>query len=411
MPEAKVDKLLSRLRLKEFKLTSLLEITNAINDNYPVDRLLRIYEYILREQLAISKLSLFINDEGWKCILKYGTKNAENKIDVAADLLRIREITVIESSSKEYLHVFDIVIPVFHKDSALAYLLIGDLDEEEVKISPTIKHMPFIQTITNIIVVAIENKRLAKDIIRQERMKRELEVAAEMQRMLLPANLPGNTSVEIAGKYKAHLQVGGDYYDYIPLNEDEFVFCVADVSGKGASAALLMSNFQANLNAVLKYAKDISLPELIVVLNDRVMENAQGEKFITLFIGKYNIRTRKLLSVNAGHNHPILTDGNKVHFFTKGCIGLGMFETIPSIEMEEIEVPPRSTIVCYTDGLVELENDEKKDFGTQHLVHLIRNHLHITMEDLNGKIFEEAETFKQNQPWIDDIAVLSLRLY
>ena len=98
------------------------------------------------------------------------------KINVKNDLTKIKEITVIESSSKDYLNSFDVVIPVFHKESPLAYLLIGDLDEDELKISPTIKHMPFIQTLTNIIVVAIENKRLAKEGIKQELVKKELQV-------------------------------------------------------------------------------------------------------------------------------------------------------------------------------------------------------------------------------------------
>ena len=410
MPEAKVNKLINRLRLKDFKLSSLLEITKGINHNFSVDKLLGIYEYILREQLGISKLSLFINDEGWNCILKYGTNNRARKVKVESDLLHLKEITVIESSSKDYLHSFDIVIPVFHKDQPLAYLLIGDLNEEAVKISPTIKHMPFIQTLTNIIVVAIENKRLAKDIIQQERMKKELEVASEMQKMLFPDVFPSDDRVEIAATYRTHAQVGGDYYDYIRLNKNEFVFCVADVSGKGVSAAILMSNFQANLRALLEYS-DRSLVELVEELNKRVMESAQGEKFITLFIARYNTHTRKMISINAGHNHPVLTDGINVTTLTKGCTGLGMFDELPSIETEELEIDPNATIVCYTDGLVELENEENKEFGTERLVRLINNNYHLDMRNLNDLIFRELETFKGSRNYLDDTAVLSCRMY
>ena len=410
MQEAKVNKLLNRLRLKDFKLSSLLEITKAINNNFPVEKLLSIYEYILREQLGISKLTLFIHDEGWNCILKYGANNRARKINVTDDLLHLREITVIESSSKDYLHVFDIVIPVFHKEVPLAYLLIGDLNEEAVKISPTIKHMPFIQTLTNIIVVAIENKRLAKDIIRQERTKKELEVASEMQKMLFPEVFPSNTQIDIAAKYQTHHQVGGDYYDYIRLNKNEFVFCVADVSGKGVSAALLMSNFQANLRAIVTHSSQ-SLVDMVEELNDRVMESAKGEKFITFFIGRYNIHTRKLQSINAGHNHPVMTNGKEVSFLTKGCTGLGMFDQIPSIEVEEHTIPPNTTIVCYTDGLVELENDEDEPFETQNLIDLIHHNYNLKMDPLNNLIFDELDRFKQRRPYVDDTAILSCRIF
>ncbi|MFI5205041.1 MAG: hypothetical protein ACHQF2_11150, partial [Flavobacteriales bacterium] len=164
--EQKSSKLHDKLSLLDFKLSSLLEVTKAINSNFPVEDLLELYKFILREQLGISKLMLFTHDEQWVCILKYGVKGSNKNINVQEDLMRVKEITVIESSSKDYLNSFDVVIPVFHKDDPLAYLLIGDLDEDELKISPTIKHMPFIQTLTNIIVVAVENKRLAKENIK-----------------------------------------------------------------------------------------------------------------------------------------------------------------------------------------------------------------------------------------------------
>lgn len=177
-----VNKILEKLELKEFKLTSLLEVTRAINENFSTDKLLNIYQYILRDQLGISRLLLFNHDgEEWKCIIRFGAKGKSKQINVERDLSHITDITVIESSSQASLNSFDIVIPVHHKNKALAYLLLGDLNEDRLQISPTIKHMPFIQTLTNIIIVAIENKRFAKRIIEQERTNKELELASEMQ--------------------------------------------------------------------------------------------------------------------------------------------------------------------------------------------------------------------------------------
>lgn len=400
--------MLEKLKLHEFKLQSLLDITKGINDNYSVSKLLDIYQFILRDQLGISRLMLFNKEEDWECPLKYGSRAKSKDIDVERDLIHISEITVIESSSKNTLNTFDVVIPVFHKHQPLAYLLIGDLNDNEIRISPTIKHMPFIQTLTNIIVVAIENKRFAKESIQQERANRELEVASEMQKMLFPSNLPSNENLDIAGHYESQQLVGGDYYDYIPLNKDEFVICMADVSGKGVSAAMLMSNFQANVRAIFNY-NNFRLHRLIAELNEKVMNSAQGEKFITFFVAKYNCSTRDLHYINAGHNHPILSNGKEAKLLGTGCTGLGMFDEIPAIREEFITVEPNSTLVLFTDGLVELEDDLNEAYETERLIDSLHNNYTLSMTDFNTLVFQNLNTFKGRKSFVDDTAILSCR--
>ncbi len=408
-----VNKILEKLELKEFKLTSLLEVTRAINENFTTEKLLNIYQYILRDQLGISRLLLFTyDDEKWECSLKFGAKGQSKKIKVERDLEKIKDITVIESSSQESLNSFDIVIPVYHKNKALAYLLLGDLNEERLQISPTIKHMPFIQTLTNIIIVAIENKRFANKSIEQERTKKELEMAKEMQQLLFPSNLPSNNRLEVGAHYESKHLVGGDYYDFIQLNSEEYVLCIADVSGKGMGAAIVMSNFQANLRAIIKYNhQNMTLQELVILLNESVNDSAQGEKFITFFIAYYNSTKRKLKYINAGHNYPVFTDGKTARFLNKGCVGLGMFDEIPSIEMEEIEVKRNDTLVCFTDGLVELENEDEEAFENDRLVDLIHNNFDLSMEDLNRLIFHELKVYKGKMDYLDDTAILSCRFF
>lgn len=397
------------LELKEFKLNSLLEITKAINENYSIENLIKIYEYILREQLGISKAVLFSFHEKWECLLKYGAKGVVNKINIQEDLLHIKEITVIESSSSAILSEFDVVIPVYHKQTPLAYLLIGNLGKTE-DFSPAVKHMSFIQTLTNIIMVAIENKHFAKQAIYQEIENKELEVARQMQAMLFPQELPSNNRVDVAARYVSKQLVGGDYYDFIQLNHNEYVMCIADVSGKGVSAALLMSNFQAHLKANIKYNHEkLTIKQLMIDLNEEVMKSAKGEKFITFFFAYYNVSKKLLKYVNAGHNYPVLTDGKTARLLNKGCIGLGMLEEIPHIEMEEIEIAPNTTLVCYTDGLVELENKEGEAFEVERLIDIIHNNYHLSMVELDELIFQELDNFRKDTPYLDDTALLSCR--
>ncbi|MBN8696015.1 MAG: PP2C family protein-serine/threonine phosphatase [Bacteroidetes bacterium] len=395
-------------RIKDIKLNSLLEVTKAINNNFSTDQLLDIFEEVLSKQLNIGKLVLFSNDNGWKCILKYGVGKEYNEIDVERDLLSITDIGTINFSKKNLNKSFEIVIPVFHKSHPLAYVLIGDL-EDRVEVSPAIKHLPFVQTLTSIIVVAIENKKLAKENIRQAAMKKELELASEMQSMLFPDTLPVDSRLEADAFYLPHQQVGGDYYDFVWLNENECVFCVADVSGKGIAAALLMSNFQANLRVLLEHTS--SLTELVKELNAKVMINAKGEKFITLFIAKYNVITRTLTYINAAHNPPLLATPNSISTLKIGCTGLGMFDEILKIKEGIVNISPGSTIVCYTDGLVELENNKGEEFGMDGIKKIIKSHPSISIHELNKKIVDAAIDYKESRPYIDDIALFSVKVH
>jgi sigma-B regulation protein RsbU (phosphoserine phosphatase) len=405
-------------RFSELKLNSLLEITKAINNNFSTEQLIEIFKDVLENQLGISKLILFIHEnDSWKCTLNYGVGEEYKDIDVERDLLPIKEINAINFSSntpinfseKSRNNIFEIVIPVFHKTQPLAYLLIGDSEDSMEVISPSIKHLNFVQTLTSIIVVAIENKKLAKENVRQAAIKKELELASHMQTMLFPTKLPSDTKIDSAAYYLPHQQVGGDYYDFIWLNENECVFCVADVSGKGVAAALLMSNFQANLRILLNHSK--SLSDLVTELNSKVMANAKGEKFITFFIANYNLTTRRLTYINAAHNPPIIIMNDTVSMLQTGCTGLGMFDEIPDITEETIILPPSTTIVCYTDGLTELENDAGIDFGEEQLKDILKNNQQLDMNNLNKLIFEKATIHKQNQPYVDDIALFSIKLF
>ncbi|MFZ9848076.1 MAG: PP2C family protein-serine/threonine phosphatase [Flavobacteriales bacterium] len=397
----------AKILIRDQKLGALLEITNAINSNLSKSKLFAIYEFVLREQLNIGKLVLFLNEGEWDMALKFGT-DSDVDIDIRRDLLAITEITEVNSKVEGPFKEFDIVVPVYHKTKPLAYLLIGDVMEEALMVSPIIKHLPFVQTLTNIIAVAIENKNLVNDSLRQEGMRKELELASEMQAMLLPTSLPSNNHLDIAVFYQSHQQVGGDYYDFIELSEDEVCFCIADVSGKGVSAAMLMSNFQANLRALVHYS--VTLCDLIDALNRKVLESAKGEKFITLFVAKYNIKTREMSYVNAGHNPPFLISED-ISLLKAGCPGLGMLDEIPLITEGRITIPAGSSLFCYTDGLVETENEQNKEFGMEGLQESLENNRAKKPSEINTNVLNDLKVYKGRTNYADDIALLSCKFF
>jgi sigma-B regulation protein RsbU (phosphoserine phosphatase) len=343
----------------KFKLNSLLEITRAINDNQPVSVLLESYMDILYDKLNIGKIVMFKYQGGWECILSAGIpQNIADSINVEEELFQYSEITFI-TSEQDILPGFDIVIPVYNNYVPVAYVLIGDIEEEMEGVSPVIKHLHYIQTISNIIVVAIENIRLYHDNLRQEALKKELELASQMQNMLIPSvnDLPNNEHLIMNAFYKPHHEVGGDYFDCIDLGDHKMGFCVADVSGKGMAAALLMSNFQATLRAL--FTSDISLEALLQKLNTRVSDSAQGEKFITLFLGRYNYDTHQLEYVNAGHTPAILyrEKSKSIKLLESSCLAVGMLDRLPFISVKKVTVMEHSLLLAYTDGLVDLISD------------------------------------------------------
>ncbi|HNV96173.1 MAG TPA: PP2C family protein-serine/threonine phosphatase [Bacteroidales bacterium] len=399
---------LKRLQLSNFKLEALLSITLSINENLSTQALLSKYENIIRKDLGIGKVVLFNYNKKWQCILASGLKDDNYlTIQVESDLLPFREITNLTISQYPKLQGFDVVIPVFHKSVPLAFVLLGDIEEERDGISPIIKHLNFFQTLTNILVVAIENKRLYTENIQQESIKKELDLARQMQSMLIPHPdaLPKNNFLYVTSYYQPHYEVGGDYYDFFYLNEFEVGFCIADVSGKGISAALLMSNFQASLRAL--FTTDIELNQLICRLNGIINNNTKGEKFITAFIGKYNIQTRMLKFINAGHNPPLLfIPQNEYQYLKTGCAGLGMLPEIPQINIGSIIIPQNARLVCYTDGLVEMENELHEEFGTKEMEQMVEKEDNLDL--FVWKIIQRVNVYRGKMPFFDDISLLCI---
>lgn len=393
--------------LKDFKLNSLLEITTAINSNKDVRQLTRLFEFILKEQLGYDKFVLFNKQEEWNCLLRVGYRGKVSDESIIETLARFRDITEIESSQTHLLNEFDVVIPVYHKDQPLAYLL---LEDRKYISDRQHQYFSFVQTLTNLIVVAIENQRMTREAIVQERFRKELEVASAMQKMLFPQDLPTNKMMDISAKYKPRHEVGGDYYDFISLGDNEYVICIADVSGKGISAAMLMANFQATIRTLFEY-QNFDMKKMILELNRMVMNSAKGEKFITFFIAHYNAETRELNYVNAGHNHPFLTNGREVEPLDKGCIGLGMLDEIPFLNLGYKILGPNTTLVLYTDGVVELENDREEFFGTDRLIKLVNSYYPLNMDDMNSLIFSKLDEWKGPLDLVDDTAIFSCRFF
>jgi phosphoserine phosphatase RsbU/P len=393
-----------RLSISKFKLDALLNITLSINANLPTEDLLSKYEDILRHDLGIGKILIIKRSDTWGCILNGGFPADLETINVETRLLGITEIAYVTPDLG--FDGVDIIIPVYNNNVHLAFVFIGDIEEEGEGMSPVLKHLNFIQTISSIIIVAIENIRLFNESLRQEAIKKELELAARMQKLLIPDNIhmPKNPGLVINGYYYPHYEVGGDYYDCMRLSETKTGFCIADVSGKGISAAMLMSNFQASLRAL--FTHDIELEVLIKRLNSIVNSNTAGEKFITFFVARYDLEAGRLEYINAAHNPPVVynTVTGEILHLRGSCVGLGMLEEMPRIEKSEIIIRQYSKIVCYTDGLSELKGADGKELGTKTIIRHICNQEPV--EENIREMVAELGLPDDNPNTFDDVSLI-----
>jgi len=387
----------------ELHLNATLAIFSSINN---IEQLIQTFSFILSEQLHIIRFALFVReDQQWNLLVNHGIKRRLCQIDVIKELQRIENITFIADSTCNTLAKFDWVIPISLQQEPLAYLLI-----QKHSVSENTNEINFIQTLCRLLVVAIDNQRIAKKQIEQDRIVRELQLAREMQKLLFPTNLPSNKWIDLSAKYVSKYEVGGDYYDFIPIGERDFFMCIGDVSGKGISAAMLMANFQANLRALFLY-ENYDLRFIIAQLNKKIIESIQGEKFISCFIAHFNAHTRILKYVNAGHNHPILTNGRELHMLKVGSIGLGIFEELPFIDIGEIFIPPNTCIISYTDGVIELENTNNLQFGLDRLIDNIHQFYTLSMSELNETIFKKLYQWKGERPLVDDTALFACKIF
>lgn len=406
--EDQID-LIELLLKRQAELNALLEITRAINSNVPSNTLMEMLELILKSNLKIGKFRMILqNAEGFNFVSNFGgTLESFKELQyIAQELSELKIPIAISEHPSPIISAYDFFIPVHRKEETLAFVLVGDLELDEKLVNNTVD---YIQTLINIIIVALENKKLFKEHLHTERMQQEVALASQVQNMLIPQKLPSNAVLEVSAIYKPHHDIGGDFYDFIKLSEEKVLWCVADVSGKGISAALIMSNFQASLRALVSL--DLGLTILIERLNQIVFNTTKGDRFITLFIGIYNKTTRKVNYINAGHNAPLIIQNGIVLPLKNGTTMIGVFEELPFVQEGEMVIERKAIIFNYTDGIVEFDGDEEKALSEKDLITFLAEHKDEKLEEMHQNLLTKMEKLRNYSDASDDMTMLTLRFH
>ena len=253
----------------------------------------------------------------------------------------------------------------------------------------------------------IENARLYLEEQNLMLMQEEMRLAAETQINLLPKSIPKVADYQIAGKSIPAKDVGGDYYDFIQVDDNNFAFCLGDVSGKGMSAAMLMSNLQATLRAQILSGENST--ETITRANTLLYQNTDSTKFVTLFLGIINIETNEIKYCNAGHNNPYHYDtNNQVKELDIGGLILG-FQPDSSYLGGSIPFQPDDLLVLYSDGITEAMNDKNEEFGEERLTGLIIKYKSEDIYKLIDRIIDEVNKFSDGIPQSDDMTLMIIK--
>ncbi|MBV9611464.1 MAG: SpoIIE family protein phosphatase, partial [Acidobacteriaceae bacterium] len=262
--------------------------------------------------------------------------------------------------------------------------------------------------------LALENAELTESIRREvaqrERLNRELEIAREVQQRLFPQSLPEVCGLEFAGYCRPALGVGGDYYDFVRLEDGSLGIAIGDVSGKGIAAALMMASLQASLRGQT-LTPSLTLAEMVQHVNRLVYEASAENRYATFFYAQYEPSTRILRYVNAGHNPPILWRGEtgEIVRLEEGGTVVGLFRDFP-YRQTSLQLEPSDILVAFTDGISEAMNSADEEFDEERLIEGIKTCNSRCATDMITSILERVDAFTAGAPQHDDMTLVVVRV-
>jgi sigma-B regulation protein RsbU (phosphoserine phosphatase) len=243
--------------------------------------------------------------------------------------------------------------------------------------------------------------------LEKERLEKELDVAREIQNKILPDITPNIDCLDISAVFIPAFEVGGDYYDFFQLENDKLGFVIADVSGKGISAAFIMAEIKGIFESLSKLVD--SPREVILKANDILKLSLEKKNFVTAVYGIFDFKNQKVIFSRAGHMPLLLARNGQVTQFKPGGIGLGLDHTVNfvnSLEEVEIKIKENDILVLFTDGITESKNSKLEDFGVERFERIIVKNGNLSLDGLAGEIMKEVTTFSQGSPQHDDITLV-----
>ncbi len=257
------------------------------------------------------------------------------------------------------------------------------------------------------VAIIIEKVMLHEQLIEKKRLEGQLEVARQVQLELLPAKDPRLAGYDISAYNYPTEEVSGDYYDWVKIFDDQIGLVIADVSGKGVPAALLMAFLRASLRAAthIGYSPQVSMAKV----NYLLWESIERNQFVTAFYGILDATNRTLAYTNAGHNPPLLLTGDGKHrFIERGSLPLGMFKDTRYHEYYQT-IEPGEMLVLYTDGVTEAQNRKDEEYGRDRLARAVKANQTLSARDLIAAVHKEVIEWTDGKGATDDVTFFVIK--
>jgi serine phosphatase RsbU (regulator of sigma subunit) len=266
----------------------------------------------------------------------------------------------------------------------------------------------FLLTLSGPVAMALENAQLHRELIEKERLEKELALAREIQRSLLPETPPQIEGFDIAVLNKPCYEVSGDYYDFFTTGPYSLLAVIADVEGKGVSSALVMSNLQATLRALVLHHE--SLNTLAEALNRNMQSQTRSRKSLSLFMGLIDVRSKTIDYVNCGHVPPVIVRPNQENIpLTEGGLLIGLFENA-KYECGHAQLEPHDILITCTDGITESMDAEQEEYGDERLVNCVQQAAHRKAAEIVEAVSKDVDNFSRHGKHVDDKVMMVIKV-
>jgi sigma-B regulation protein RsbU (phosphoserine phosphatase) len=296
-------------------------------------------------------------------------------------------------------------VPLTHRGELEGILFLGQKLNE---INFSSEDLTLLNILSTQIAIALENARLYQEMVEKHRIDEEIGLAREIQRMLLPQQFPANQRYEISAINIPSKEVGGDYYDFIEISENQIGIAIGDISGKGIPGSLLMSNLQATFRAVAHLSTDPS--RVMNLVNVQIARSTTPEKYATFFYGIFDAATNMLKYTNAGHNFPIIVPENGAPFMLKESDLIIGIDENAGYRQHQVKLSPGDLLICYTDGITEALNAENVEFGEERFLTTIMSQNWNSTRELRNQIYETVKEFAAGTNQYDDMTLVILQI-
>lgn len=399
-----------KLDRKVHDLHTLLELSKDFNLMVDQDEIARTFKFAMLGQMLIRTFffALDIDDER-SLISSSGLKEKPSQ----EELKKLYELDDVFYCNEEHDCPFldknniRLVIALRFQNEKIGVVGVGAPANKEEYGSEEVN---FLQSLGNLALLAIQKTMLLEERIENKRMEEELELARTIQEGLFPSPVPEISGFDLKATNISSRQVGGDYFDVVETPDGGHILAIADVTGKGVPASLLMANLQSMLHALAPI--DITLSAATDSINNIIHHNTPADKFITFFWGKISKCGTYFEYVNAGHNNPLLfREGEKEPVeLDKGGVILGAMESIMPYESDTIELKKNDVLVLYTDGVTESMNpDKNEEYGEERLETCIQNNLTKSSQEIMDAVIEDIKDYS-NDTQYDDITMLVIKV-